>query len=135
MVDYKNMFNLEGKRAVVVGGGGGIGGAIAEGFAAVGVKVAIVGRSLEKLEKKAAQIKADTGADVLCLAGDMGNEADVAKVCEDAKAAMAALTFWSTPRASTRSSPLWSTPSLSGMRCSPPTCVPLCSPASTSARA
>ncbi len=31
MVDYKNMFNLEGKRAVVVGGGGGIGGAYAVG--------------------------------------------------------------------------------------------------------
>ena len=57
MVDYKNMFNLEGKRAVVIGGGGGIGGAIAEGYAAVGVKVAIVGRSLAKLEKKAAEIK------------------------------------------------------------------------------
>lgn len=88
MVDYKNMFNLEGKRAVVVGGGGGIGGAIAEGFAAVGVKVAIVGRGKEKLEKKAAQIKADTGATVVCLAGDMGNEADVARIAEEAKAGL-----------------------------------------------
>lgn len=88
MADYKNMFNLEGKRAVVIGGGGGIGGAIAEGYAAVGVKVAIVGRSMAKLEKKAAEIKENTGNEVLCFAGDMGCEADVAKLFEDVKAAM-----------------------------------------------
>ena len=45
MTDYKNLFNLKGKRAVVIGGGGGIGGAIAESYAALGVKTAIVGRS------------------------------------------------------------------------------------------
>ena len=88
MADYKNFFNLEGKRAVVIGGGGGIGGAIAEGYAAVGVKVAIVGRSMAKLEKKAAEIKENTGNEVLCFAGDMGSEADVAKLFEDVKAAM-----------------------------------------------
>ena len=50
-MDYKKLFDLTGKRAVVIGGGGGIGGAIAEGLAAVGAQVAIVGRSVAKLEK------------------------------------------------------------------------------------
>ena len=87
-MDYKKLFDLTGKRAVVIGGGGGIGGAIAEGLAAVGAQVAIVGRSVEKLQKKAAQIEADTGSKVYCFAGDCGVEADVAKLFDDVKAAM-----------------------------------------------
>jgi gluconate 5-dehydrogenase len=88
MPDYKNMFNLQGKRAVVIGGGGGIGGAIAEGFTAVGVRVAIVGRNLDKLQKKADQIDKATGASVKCLAADCGNEDFVAKLYDEACAAL-----------------------------------------------
>ncbi len=86
MIDYKHIFDLSGKRTVVVGGGGGIGGAIAEGFAAVGAKVAIVGRSLEKLQKKAAQIEADTGAKVSCFTADCSNEESVAALAAAVKA-------------------------------------------------
>jgi NAD(P)-dependent dehydrogenase (short-subunit alcohol dehydrogenase family) len=83
MADYKELFNLKNKRAVVIGGGGGIGGAIAEGFAAVGVNVAIVGRGLEKLQKQAQIIKENTGATVKCFAADCSNEDSVAKLYED----------------------------------------------------
>lgn len=83
MTDYKKLFDLTGKRAVVIGGGGGIGGAIAEGFADVGVRVAIVGRSLEKLGKQAEKIKASTGAEVSCFAADCGDEASVSKLCDE----------------------------------------------------
>lgn len=80
MSNYKNIFNLKGKRAVVIGGGGGIGGAIAEGFAAAGVQVAIVGRNMEKLQKQSAKIKESTGGSVKCFAADCGLEESVSKM-------------------------------------------------------
>lgn len=88
MAKYKEMFNLKNKRAVVIGGGGGIGGAIAEGFAAVGVKVAIVGRSMEKLQKQAEKIKEEYGASVECFAADCSNEESVAKLYDEVIAAL-----------------------------------------------
>ncbi len=85
-MDYKNLFNYEGKRVVVIGGNGGIGGAIAEGFAAVGAKVAIVGRNAEKTQKKADEIAAATGAEVKIYALDAACEDQVKKLSEDVKA-------------------------------------------------
>jgi NAD(P)-dependent dehydrogenase (short-subunit alcohol dehydrogenase family) len=43
-----DLFNLDGEVAAVFGGTGVLGGAIAEGFAAFGAKVAVVGRSEER---------------------------------------------------------------------------------------
>ena len=83
MTDYKELFNLKNKRAVVIGGGGGIGGAIAEGYAAVGVEVAIVGRSLKKLQKQAEKIRENTGASVKCFAADCSKEDSVAKLYDE----------------------------------------------------
>ena len=40
--DLKNIFSLEGKAALVTGGGQGLGGAIAEGFAQFGADVSVV---------------------------------------------------------------------------------------------
>ena len=83
MTDYKKLFSLQGKRAVVIGGGGGIGGAIAEGFAAVDVKTAIVGRSINKLKKQADIIKANRGVSVECFASDCSDDDAVAKLFDD----------------------------------------------------
>lgn len=88
MTDYKKIFDLKGRRAVVAGGGGGIGGAIAEGFAAVGVNVAIVGRSMEKLRKQADNISKKTGAAVSCFAADCSIEEDVARLHDEVFAAL-----------------------------------------------
>jgi NAD(P)-dependent dehydrogenase (short-subunit alcohol dehydrogenase family) len=41
---------LEGKNAVVYGGGGGIGGAVARAFAREGARVFLAGRTRERLE-------------------------------------------------------------------------------------
>jgi len=63
---------LEGKVAIVTGGGQGIGEAIAAGYAAEGAKVLITGRTLSKLEDAVARITA-TGGTALALdavAGD-----------------------------------------------------------------
>lgn len=47
---------LEGKCAVVYGAGGAIGAAVAKSFAAEGAHVALVGRSVERLDAVIAEI-------------------------------------------------------------------------------
>jgi gluconate 5-dehydrogenase len=51
-------FDLSGKTALVTGGGSGLGLAMAEGLAAAGAKVVVVGRDRAKLEAAAEQIGA-----------------------------------------------------------------------------
>lgn len=72
-----NLFDLTGKKAVVVGGAGGIGQAIAEGLAEAGAQVMISSRKEESLTRAAAEIKENCGADILHFAGDASKEADV----------------------------------------------------------
>jgi NAD(P)-dependent dehydrogenase (short-subunit alcohol dehydrogenase family) len=59
---------LRGKHALVTGGGGGIGTAIAVALAALGAKVTLVGRDREKLERAASSAK---GA--RCVPADIAN--------------------------------------------------------------
>ncbi len=58
MFDYRSMFNLAGKRALVVGGGGGIGGASAAGLAAFGANVFCADVNLSAAEETAREIRA-----------------------------------------------------------------------------
>ena len=53
----KDLFDLTGKSAVVVGGAGGIGRAIALGLAEYGADVAVASRKLESLEHVADEIR------------------------------------------------------------------------------
>ncbi len=52
---------LHNKNAVIYGGGGAVGGAVARTFAAEGARVILVGRTLATLEKKAEEIRAAGG--------------------------------------------------------------------------
>lgn len=52
-----NLFSLEGEVAVCIGASGVLGGAIAEGFAEAGAKVALLGRRLDALEARAQTIQ------------------------------------------------------------------------------
>src|SRR5687768_10003285 len=52
---------LQDKNAVIYGGGGAIGGAVARTFAREGAKVFLAGRTLAKLEKVAQDISAAGG--------------------------------------------------------------------------
>ena len=57
----RDMFSLKGKTAVVIGGTGELCGAMAEGLAAAGAEVALVGRSEEKARARLAKIEAAGG--------------------------------------------------------------------------
>ena len=67
------MFNLSGKKALVTGASGGIGGAIAKALHAQGADVGLSGRNVEALNKLAAEI----GSRVHVLPGDL-NTAEAA---------------------------------------------------------
>jgi len=56
------LFDLTGKTAVVLGGTGELCGAMAEGFAAAGANVFLVGRDAAKAEKRLAAIQSTGGA-------------------------------------------------------------------------
>jgi gluconate 5-dehydrogenase len=65
----KGLFDLSGKTIVITGGGGGLGLAMAKGFANFGANLVLTGRTKETLDKAAAEL-ASTGAQVLTVAGD-----------------------------------------------------------------
>ncbi len=68
-------FRLDGRVALVGGGGGSIGGAIAEAFAGVGAKVVVAGRSQEKLEATVARVT-KAGSEGVAVVADATVEAD-----------------------------------------------------------
>jgi len=74
-------FDLSGRRALVTGGGGAIGGAIAEALAAAGARVAVLGRS-ETAEQTAAWI------DGIATRADLSERADLERGFSDAVAAL-----------------------------------------------
>jgi 3-oxoacyl-[acyl-carrier protein] reductase len=52
---------LDGRNAVIYGGGGAIGGAVARAFAREGARVHLAGRTLAPLERVAEQVRAAGG--------------------------------------------------------------------------
>jgi len=66
-------FTLDGRVAVVAGGSGGVGVRTCGALAAVGAKVAIIGRSEERLAEAREAVE-NAGGEALVIAGDMGQK-------------------------------------------------------------
>ena len=71
-----NPFDLTGKVAVVTGGYGVLGGALASALAAVGARIVVLGRRADEAEAKADQIRRD-GGDASALIADVLDESQV----------------------------------------------------------
>ena len=59
-----NLFDLSGETAVVIGGTGALGGAMADALAAAGAKVAVVCRNAERGKARVAAIESAGGTAV-----------------------------------------------------------------------
>ncbi len=64
-----SIFGLEGRTALVMGGGGAIGSALAVGLAGAGASVAVAGRTSESLDAAVTRIR-DAGAETLAIVAD-----------------------------------------------------------------
>lgn len=78
------MFDLTGKKALITGASGGIGGAVARTLHQAGAKVALSGRREEAL----ATLAAELGRGAYALAADLDDRAAAAALAADAEAAM-----------------------------------------------
>lgn len=69
----RDIYSLQGKRAVIIGGGGGIGQAIAKGLAYYGADAAIASRGLDGLKQAASEIESEIGKKVRTYRVDCTN--------------------------------------------------------------
>lgn len=72
-MNYKDIFNLTGKVAIITGASKGIGESIARHFAAFGASVVISSRKQADLDALAESIKKESGANVLAFAANAGD--------------------------------------------------------------
>ena len=75
-----SLFSLEGKVAVVTGGSGALGAAMAKGLAQAGARVAILARRIEPATAIAAAIET-IGGTALALSADVRERAQVERAC------------------------------------------------------
>jgi gluconate 5-dehydrogenase len=80
-MSYLDRFALTGKVALVPGGGGAIGSAIAGALSGAGAKVAIIDVTDEKAEAAAAPIR-EAGGEAIAFGADVTSEADCTRVVE-----------------------------------------------------
>src|ERR1700736_1171416 len=76
-------FDLNGRVAIVTGGNGGLGLAMAKGLAEAGASVLIAGRSIEKNERAVDEIVAG-GGQAGSLVADLLDETSAARVVAEA---------------------------------------------------
>jgi gluconate 5-dehydrogenase len=79
----RRFFDLTGKSAVVTGGSGGLGRAVARGLAAFGADVAVTARTTSALEETADEIR-DTGRKVVPISCDVSDPASVEEMVSQA---------------------------------------------------
>ena len=77
-----DIFSLEGRVALVPGGGGGIGSALAEALAGAGAQVAVAGRTREACEATVERIRA-AGSEGLAITADMTDDGDCDRMVKE----------------------------------------------------
>jgi gluconate 5-dehydrogenase len=77
-----DIFSLRDRVALVVGGGGAIGSALAEAFAGAGARVAVAGRTQDALEQAVERVRA-AGSEGLAIAADATMEADADRMADE----------------------------------------------------
>ena len=73
------LFDLTGKKALVTGGGRGLGRAIAVGLAEHGADVAVTSRTVGELDETAATVR-DAGRECLVVPGDASRKSEIDRV-------------------------------------------------------
>ncbi len=77
---------IKGRRAIVTGGGSGIGYETARVFLEEGVRVLICGRDKAKLDKARNELASKVGGEIHTVQADMTKEADIVRMVDTAKA-------------------------------------------------
>ena len=78
-MSVEQLFNLEGRVALVTGGNGGLGLGMALGLAEAGASIAVAARNTEKTATALSQIEA-TGVKALGLTADINRESDITEM-------------------------------------------------------
>lgn len=77
MTDTNALFRLNGRVALITGGAGGLGAVFAQALAGAGANVALLGRRGDVVVQAAAALANASGQQVIGVAGDVGDEAQV----------------------------------------------------------
>ncbi|GFZ87202.1 gluconate 5-dehydrogenase [Compostibacillus humi] len=80
-----DLFKLDGKTAIVTGGGRGLGAQIATAYAEAGANVVVCSRKLEPCEEMSKKLKAEFGVDSLAFSCDVTNIDDIKNVVKQTK--------------------------------------------------
>ena len=86
---FEKAFSLEGEHALITGGGTGLGLGIAQGFAAAGARVTLIGRRPEPLQAAVAQL----GKNAACIAADITDAGQIAGLVSTAEQQQGPLTI------------------------------------------
>ncbi|MEM4382752.1 MAG: glucose 1-dehydrogenase [Candidatus Caldarchaeum sp.] len=82
-MDLAKLFRLDGKKAVVIGGGGGIGTVLSKGLAIYGADVVIASRNIDKLKDVAKTIQSETSQSIIPMQVDATLEDSVRKLVDE----------------------------------------------------
>jgi 7-alpha-hydroxysteroid dehydrogenase len=87
-----DLFQLHGQVALITGGGGGLGGAIARAFAEAGADIALVGRTRAPLDAVCEQVSA-RGRRCIVIAADVTDPAAASRMVSETVRQLGALTI------------------------------------------